>query len=202
MSTLSRSEIAAYALCAVVVALLGIRALRTGPQTAAPAGAAVRSDTGTSPVGIERDPGRPALVHVVGAVRRPGVYELRAGARVEDAVRRAGGATRGADLSALNLAARAADGQQVVVPREAAAGPDPGPATETAGASGAPEAPVNLNSATLEQLDTLDGVGPATAQKILDARAAKGGFASVDDLAEIPGIGPKRLEAIRARVTL
>jgi competence protein ComEA len=194
--TLSRSEIAAYALCAVVVALLGMRALRAGPSApeAGAAPSAAGAPSRTSPVGERADPGVPALVHVVGAVRRPGVYELHAGARVEDAVRRAGGATVRADLTGLNLAAKAADGQQVVVPARAPPG-----ARAAAGPTGV-QGPISLSSATLEQLDTLDGVGPATAQKILDVRTEKGGFASVDELADVPGIGPKRLEALRERV--
>ena len=145
-----------------------------------------------------------ALVHVAGAVRHPGVYRLSDGARVKDAVRRAGGPRRGADVNAINLAAKVADGQQVVVPRRAAAGafagsaPVPGP--EAAGGGGPPAAPISLNSATAAQLDTLDGVGPATAQKILDWRREHGGFRTVDDLGEVPGIGPKRLAALRDKV--
>ena len=105
-------------------------------------------------------------MHVAGAVRRPGVYRLPAGSRVQDAVRRAGGATRSADPHAVNLAAKVADGQQIARSRARAARPAPatGPA---AGGGSAPAGPVSLNSATAEQLDTLDGVGPATAPKIL-----------------------------------
>jgi competence protein ComEA len=154
-----------------------------------------------------------AVVHVVGAVRRPGVYRLRLGQRVEDAIRRAGGARESTDLQAINLAAKIADGQQVVVPRRAAAaaggggaaagGGGPGGAAGGGGAAGtAPSAPINLNSATAEQLDTLDGVGPATAQKILEYRTQHGGFSSIDDLAQISGIGPKKLEALKAQVTV
>jgi competence protein ComEA len=125
---------------------------------------------------------------------------MRDGERIQDAVRRAGGARRGADLNAINLAAKVADGQQVVVPRRGAAGQA---AAAGAGASepgGPPQAPVSLSTATAEQLDTLDGVGPATAAKILDYRRRHGGFRSVDDLGEIPGIGPKRLAALRGKV--
>ncbi|WP_205697737.1 ComEA family DNA-binding protein [Conexibacter sp. SYSU D00693] len=222
MTSLSRSELAAYALCAVVVALLGVRALRA--PTATPTGDAVTRTASSSPAGagassstagdgasggvaVEQDRGRPAVVHVVGAVRRPGLYRLPAGARVADAVEEAGGATGRAELTGLNLAAKVADAQQVVVPERGAASaatPASGgaPAGRTAGAvaGGAAEQPLDLNTATAEQLDTLDGVGPATAAKILEARQAQGGFRSVDDLARIPGIGPKRLAAIRARV--
>jgi competence protein ComEA len=132
------------------------------------------------------------VVHVVGAVHRPGLYRLRDGSRIADAVRRAGGATKRADLSLVNLAAPVADGVQVVVPRHMPAG-----AAATAGSAQAPAGPVHLNTATLEQLDELPGVGPATAQKILDFREEHGAFTSVDELDAVPGIGPARLEQLR-----
>jgi competence protein ComEA len=138
-------------------------------------------------------PAKLLVVHVVGAVRRPGLYRLPDGARVADAVARAGGATRRAELSLINLAAPLADGAQVAVPRRGAA---------VAGADGSsPAAPVSLSSATLEQLDALPGVGPTTAQKILDYRTQHGAFRSVDELDAIPGIGPARLEQLRELVT-
>ena len=130
-------------------------------------------------------------VDVVGAVRRPGLYRLRDGSRVADAVTRAGGPTRKAQIDLVNLAARIADGEQIVVPARgsiAAGAPTPG---------GAPSGPVHLNSATLEQLDTLPGVGPVTAQKILDYRQKHGAFGSVDELDAISGIGPARLDTLR-----
>ena len=137
------------------------------------------------------------VVHVVGAVRRPGLYRLAHGARIADAVRRAGGATRRADLSLVNLAAQVSDGTQVVVPRRAveAAAPS-GEGDAAAPASG----PVHLNTATLEQLDALPGVGPVTAQKILDYRQQHGAFSSIEDLDAIPGIGSARLEQLRGLV--
>jgi competence protein ComEA len=132
------------------------------------------------------------FVHVVGAVRRPGLYRLRDGARVADAVSRAGGPTRTAQLELVNLAARLADGEQVVVPRRGA-----GAVAAAGETAGSPSGPVHLNSATLEQLDTLPGVGPVTAQKILDYRQEHGAFGSVDELDAVPGIGPARLEELR-----
>jgi competence protein ComEA len=118
---------------------------------------------------------------------------------VEQAVRSAGGATRGAYLDGLNLAGKLEDGRQIVVPRRArAAGPAmAGPAIE---APGLPDAPVDLNLATLEVLDTLDGVGPATAKKIIEYREENGGFSSVDELAQVSGIGEKRLASLKAQV--
>lgn len=217
MLDLSRSELAAYAACVVLVVLLGWRALRSDGEAStatARGGGATTTTTGASDApSVSVAPARDgsAVVHVVGAVRRPGVYRLRLGQRVEDALRRAGGAEDDTDLQAINLAAKIADGQQVVVPRRAAAGGSgaaaggsgPGGAAAGGGAAGAaPSAPINLNSATAEQLDTLDGVGPTTAQKILEYRSQHGGFSSIDDLAQISGIGPKKLEALKAQVTV
>ena len=135
------------------------------------------------------------VVDVVGAVRRPGLYRLAQGARIADAVSRAGGATAKADLELINLAAPLADGEQVVVPRRgtAALGVPPGPA----GASAPSSRPVHLSTATLEQLDSLPGIGPVTAQKILDYRQKHGAFTSVDGLDAVPGIGPARLDQLK-----
>jgi len=169
------------------------------PQGSPAPAAAPYADAGSAaatPGLVQHSDQRP-VVHVAGAVRKPGVYTLRAGARVRDAVRRAGGASSGGDANAINLAAKVSDGAQVIVPPKAgrlAAG-------VAVGAGGNSKAPVSLGNATAEQLDTLDGVGPATAEKILQWRTEHGGFSSVDDLGEVPGIGPKKLEALRSQVT-
>lgn len=134
------------------------------------------------------------VVHVVGAVRRAGLFRLREGARVADALARAGGPTRRADLSAVNLAAPLADGQQVIVPVRLAPG-SPAPPGAAAGAK------VSLAIATIEQLDELPGIGPVTAQKIVDWRTSHGPFRSVEDLDDVPGIGPARVEQLRDLVT-
>lgn len=147
---------------------------------------------------VERQDQR-SVVHVAGAVRRPGVYTLRAGARVRDAVRRAGGASSRGDANAINLAAKVADGTQVIVPFKVGRAATGAAVGAAGGASSS--APVSLGNATAEQLDTLDGVGPATAEKIIQWRTEHGGFSSVDDLGEVPGIGPKKLEALRSQVT-
>jgi competence protein ComEA len=165
-------------------------------------------------VSIGRAGGGRVTVHVAGAVHRSGVYRLPAGARVIDALRRAGGARAGADLDAVNLAAKLEDGRQVLFPRRAptgaAAAPSasgggptaaPGSPTAAPGAT-APAQPVNLNSATLEQLDTLDGVGLGIAQRILDYRRQHGGFRRIEELGEVPGIGPKRLATLSPLVTV
>jgi competence protein ComEA len=201
MPAISRPQLVAYGIAALVVVVLGVRFIHGQARSDSATGAAGGSGAHSSEqVRIERPPSAAALVHVAGAVHRPGVYRLREGERVQDAVRRAGGARHGADLNAINLAAKVADGQQVVVPRRGAAGAAAAPAG--AGGDASAQGPVSLNSATAEQLDTLDGVGPATAQKILDWRRQHGGFRSIDDLAEIPGIGPKRLAALRPKVQL
>jgi competence protein ComEA len=151
------------------------------------------------------------VVHVAGAVHDAGVYRLPAGARVRDAVARAGGATARADLSQVNLAAKAEDGRQVLVPRRVAttlSGAPAGAAGQSAGAgqsgqttaTGQLAVPININTATLEQLDQLSGIGPATAQKIIDYREEHGGFGSVEELGQVPGIGDVRLSSLREQV--
>jgi competence protein ComEA len=214
----TRAQLLGYAIAVVLVVALGAHWIAgrgdDGSSGSGPAVEAGARADGSAPPGqvrldTEGEPGRGgAVVHVAGAVRKPGVYRLAEGARVQDAVRRAGGAARGADLGAVNLAARVADGQQVVVPKRApaaSAAAAAGGVSAGTGGGGAAGAiaqgpPISLSSATLEQLDTLDGVGPATAQKILDWRREHGGFRSVDDLGQVPGIGPKRLAALRERV--
>jgi competence protein ComEA len=123
------------------------------------------------------------------------VYRLPAGARVTDAVERAGGASGGALLEAINLAARLADGQQVVVPKRGPAG------TPLAGSAAAgEEGPISLGTATVEQLDTIDGIGPVTAQDIIEFRDEHGGLSSIDQLDQVSGIGPATMESLRARL--
>ena len=146
--------------------------------------------------GVTGLPAARVVVDVVGAVRRPGLYRLEQGTRIADAVARAGGATGKADLSMVNLAAPLADGEQVVVPKRGAAGAAAG--AGAAGAGAAPTTgPVHLSTATLEQLDSLPGIGPVTAQKILDYRTKHGAFTSVDELDAVPGIGPSRMDQLQ-----
>jgi competence protein ComEA len=155
--------------------------------------------TGGAPAADSAAPGESTrlVVYVVGAVRRPGLYRLAQGTRVADAVSRAGGVTHKADPAALNLAAPLADGEQVLVPARL---PVAVAASQGAAVPGLPPGPVQLSSATAEQLDALPGIGPATAQKILDYRAEHGAFRSVEELDDVPGIGPARVEQLKGLV--
>ena len=141
------------------------------------------------------------VVHVAGAVAVPGVYELAAGSRVADALAEAGGPTDGADPDALNLAAPLLDGDRIAVPLIGEGAEQAGSGQVHAGTAEA-LGPLDLNRATVDDLDALPGVGPATASAIVAHRAANGPFASVDDLEAVRGIGPAKLEAIRPLVTV
>jgi competence protein ComEA len=185
-------RIALLAAVVLAVVVIGVRGMGGGGSGAPPA-----ATLPVQPAAAAGTGGGQVIVHVAGAVERPGVYRLRRGERVDDAVRRAGGPARRADLSAVNLAAVVEDGRQVLVPTRAPAGNAAG-----ATAPGAAPAKVNLNTATPEQLDTLAGVGPATAAKILAFREQHGGFGSVEELGDVPGIGEVRLEALRDLVTV
>lgn len=156
-------------------------------------------DVPQSPTSTEAVPTTAELVvHVVGSVRRPGVYRIPAGSRVADAVDAAGGALADAVLDGVNLARVLQDGEQVLVPDAETAARSAG-AQGTVGATpaGAPSGPVDINSATAEQLDSLPGIGPSTAAKILAERDANGPFASLDDLGRVSGIGEKKIEALK-----
>jgi competence protein ComEA len=189
------------AACAVtLVAVLLIAAWYLSRTDPAPAGAGVAAPAiRVQEEGGSAGSGGGVVVHVAGAVREPGVYRLRSGARVDDAVGRAGGATSRADLSQVNLAAKVEDGRQVLVPRRVTAA-DAATSGGSAAAAATPGVPLNLNTATLEQLDELDGIGPATAEQILDYREAHGGFGSVEELGQVSGIGEKRLASLREQV--
>jgi competence protein ComEA len=158
--------------------------------------------TGAAPTGPAASPAsaRSMVVAVSGKVRRPGVVTVPAGARVIDVLKAAGGPLPGADIGTLNLARKVADGELVTVgvpaPAPAASG-SAGAAPLGGDAAGGPTAPVDLNTATLAELDTLPGVGPVLAQRILDWRMEHGQFATVDQLSDVPGIGDARLAQLR-----
>jgi competence protein ComEA len=187
----SRRAALALVALAFVAALLVGRFRASSASGGTPAAAAPASTTVLPPPAPAR-----LLVHVVGAVRHPGVYQLADGARARDAVAAAGGATHRAALDGLNLAARVADGEQVVVPVRGHARPVGAPAVP-----GRP-AIVRLNEADAAALDALPGVGPATAQRIVAWREQHGPFATVDGLLDVPGIGEAKLAAMREQLAL
>jgi len=196
MPSISRGRALAYGALALVLLTLGGKALLGGPDRAGAPAAGLRSEAV-----LDAEPAQaPELVvHVVGAVRRPGLYRLPDGSRVDDAIAKAGGPTAKALLAGVNLASPLADGQQVVVPAKGRAAAAAGEVEAGPTAAGGR---VHLNTATLEQLDALPGVGPVTAQRILDYREEKGAFQSVDELDAVSGIGPARLEQLRELVDL
>ena len=140
------------------------------------------------------------VVQAAGAVQHPGLYRLPPGSRVDDLVTAAGGFAEGADADRLNLASLVVDGQKVYVPRIGEEIPSEVAPSSTASGSTTATQPLDLNQATLQQLDALPGIGPATAQAILDYRAQHGRFRSVDDLLNVRGIGDAKLEQVRALV--
>lgn len=176
------------ALLAVVAVVLGLRHFGSRAQPAPLLVAPVRARA--APAAARRG----VVVDVEGAVARPGLVRLPAGSRVSDAVARAGGLTAKVSRAGVNLAAPVSDGEQVLVPAVGAAGVAAG--SSPPGAVG----PISLSAATAEQLDSLPGIGPVTAQKIVDFRAQHGPFASVEALDAIPGIGPARIAQLKGLV--
>ncbi len=212
MPELSRIQIAVYGAIAVALLFVGARAVRgESGEASGGSGCTSYSSGGESGEGDESGEGGEEgegtftvsgeagdlVVDVTGAVEKPGVYRLPAGSRVDDAVKRAGGATGKAELDSLNLAAHLADGQQVVVPEESA-GVAPG--VVPPGGAGAEEGPISLATATAAELDTIAGIGPVTAADIIAFREEHGGLSSVDQLDQISGIGPATMEALRERL--
>ncbi len=207
MPQLSRTQVLVYGAIAAALLLVGARAIRGESGGGAPtesysSGWDESGESGGESGGEGEEGGESGfsldgqagdvVVDVTGAVAYPGVYRLPAGSRVNDAVQRAGGAAAKARLEAVNLAARLADGQQVVVPED-------GPAGAVA-AGGEEEGPISLGTATVEQLDTIDGIGPVTAEDIVEFREEHGGLSSVEQLDQVSGIGPATMESLRARL--
>jgi competence protein ComEA len=188
--TSSHLQLAVYAAIGVVLLLLGVRAVRESGGEADAADPGVR--LASAPAGAPGDPasGGDVVVHVAGSVREPGVYRLPAGSRVADAIERAGGAAGGGEPNAINLAARLADGQQIVVP---------GRGTASANAA-VEDGPISLGSADQADLEEIEGIGPVTAADIIAYRDEHGGVSSIEELDEIPGIGPATIESLSDRL--
>jgi competence protein ComEA len=201
-----RGTVVIWAVAAVLATLALVR-LFGGDEGGS--SAPLRIDGGTNAGGRSAPAGsgtersqQEVFVHVAGAVRSPGLYRLDPSARVAEALQRAGGPLPRAELTAVNLAARVADGQQVIVPvarRPGVGAVAPGAASAgSAGAAGAAGGPkISLGAATAEQLEELDGIGPTLAERIIEYRDAQGGVTSLDQLAEVDGIGEERLAALR-----
>ena len=181
--------------------------------SAAPSGGDATGGTGAgaeaphpeaTPSAQVKDAGERVFVHVLGAVARPGVYELPAGSRTVDAITAAGGADDDADFTAVNLARPIVDGEQLYLPRIGETPPPfaAPPAAESGGSGPSAAGLINLNTATIAELDTLPRIGPALAQRILDYRDANGGFSSIEELGDVPGIGEATLDGLRDRVTV
>jgi competence protein ComEA len=206
LDSLSRGELAGVVIVVVVtLAGAGLWYMRSLPKpvaiasagaidAAAPAGGSAGPTAGSSPSAA------PIIVDVTGWVNQPGVYEFVVGDRVIDAVERAGGAKRGADLSVINLAAPLTDGTQVVVSKQGAAGP--AAAMGTTGSATTAAGIININTASATEFETLSGIGEVLAAAIVDYRTENGPFASVDELEDVSGIGPSTLEEIRDQVTV
>jgi competence protein ComEA len=193
----SRSTIVIWLVAAAIAVVAGMRLLGGGDAAPVPVsvdGARRGSIDGAAPgsggaAATTAGGGDELYVHVAGAVRKPGLIRLPPGTRVATALERAGGPTRRADLTLVNLAARVQDGQQIVVPLAGAGAAD--------GAAAVPGAKLHLSSATPEQLDQVDGIGPTLADRIVQYRTEHGGFRSIEELAEVEGIGEQRLATLR-----
>jgi competence protein ComEA len=204
-----RELIGLFVIGAIVVAAVGfwyVRSLPTRVRIEA-AGGAGRPSAAAGGGGTGRvagpSPSPPiVVVDVAGWVRRPGVYEMHQGDRVIDALQAAGGAKPGANLTSVNLAAVLSDAQQILVTKRGSLGSGAGGGPGGTGAAGGPEAKINLNTATLDQLETLPGIGEVLGQRVIDYREQHGPFHSVDDLLNVSGIGPSHLADIKDSVTV
>jgi competence protein ComEA len=204
MADQSRATVLAWVVAAVLATVAVLRLAGGGDRAAPPpvkisgaAGAGAQAGSAAPQQASSRTPEEGVYVHVAGAVRRPGLFRVPAGSRVAAALARAGGPGPKADLTLVNLAARVQDGQQVVVPAAGAVPPGGAGATGvgTSGAALAGAKP-SLATATVEQLEELDGIGPTLAERIVEYRDSHGGFRSIGELREVEGIGEKRFESL------
>lgn len=189
-------------LALVVVGAVALAAFRSSPGppvelTLPRATTPADGRAGPAEVGPDGSPAE-VVVHAAGAVVHPGLYRLAGDARIADALDAAGGPAAEADLDGVNLAARVTDGERIYVPRKGEVAPGAGSAA--GGPGGAPAGPLDLNTATAEQLDALPGIGPATAEAIISYRQQHGRFRSVEELVEVRGIGEAKLAALRAKL--
>jgi competence protein ComEA len=190
-----------WVVASVLATLALLRVVGGAEPDSSGAPAPVRVDRRAAPAG-ESGEAASTYVHVAGRVRRPGLYRVPAAARVAQAIERAGGPARGADVSAVNLAAKVEDGQQIVLPRIGAAPAAPGSAAGAAGGAGAAVgAKLSLAQASQQQLEELDGIGPTLARRIIEYRDANGGFRSIGELKEVEGIGEKRFQSLSEAVS-
>jgi competence protein ComEA len=195
LEDIDKGKLVTYAAVGLLVLAIVLRLHAHGGGGGAPPATVSLAPTGgaraaaSAPVAT----GRELWVDVAGAVRRPGLYQVPTGSRLAAAVERAGGVSRRGDEAGVNLAAPLHDGEQVIVPARGAAATTAAAGGSTAGASG----PISLGQATEAQLESLDGIGPALAGRILEYRRQHGGFSSLDELKEVSGIGDKRFEALR-----
>jgi len=199
LEDIDKGKLVTYAAVGLLVLAIALRVHAHGGGGGAPPATVSLAPPGgaRAPAAAPAAPVRELWVDVAGAVRRPGLYKVPAGSRLAAAVERAGGVSRRGDEAGVNLAAPLHDGEQVIVPRRgAAAGSAPAAGAGSAAAGGS-SGPISLSQATEAQLETLDGIGPALAGRILEYRQQHGGFRSLDELKEVSGIGDKRFEALR-----
>lgn len=195
---LTRRQLYAYVALGVVVLALGVRYVVLPRAGAEPDGSRLALAPLAASPSAAPSVAADVTVHVCGAVRSPGVVTLPAGARVKDAIELAGGATAQAELAAVNLAAKVIDGQQIVVPER---GESPAAGVAAAAVSSAGGL-VNINTASAVELEELDGVGPATAQAIVDYRTEQGPFGAIEDIMNVPGIGDAKFAAMKDSITV
>jgi competence protein ComEA len=199
LEDIDKGKLVTYAAVGLLVLAIALRLHSHGGGGGTPPATVSLASTGgtraAAPAPVAT--GRELWVDVAGAVRRPGLYRVSAGSRLAAAVERAGGVSGRGDEAGVNLAAPLHDGEQVIVPARGAAGATGAAGGSAAGASGAAGGPISLGQATEAQLESLDGIGPALAGRILEYRQQHGGFRSLDELKEVSGIGDKRFEALR-----
>ena len=193
------------ALAVVVIAALGVASTARGDfivDYSASSPSAANEDEIDNVEASESSAASSCFVYVAGAVKNPGVYKLQAGSRVDDAVKAAGGMSRKADSSAVNLARVIVDGEQITIPEKGSTSNVGMTLSSAANTASESSGKVNINTATSEELESLPGIGEVTAQKIISNRESEGAFASTEDLKRVSGIGDKKYEALADLITV